>query len=319
MRRIINTTLQSHFTFQPLTLETLNLYNRLTRNMYLESADFSFVNLFIWRHAHQLQYAVDNGFFIPHCNYKGNIFFMTPVGGPREEFIKLCDKLAAYSHSLGHPFQMRTVPEETDCLLLNEASDRYKIMPDRANWDYLYRTQDLLELKGRKYQQKRNQINKFQKQFRYEYIPLLPPLEPAEISACLDLFDRWAEPKKHLLSLEDERQALEEALENMEPLGLKGGALIVEGKFEAFSIGSLLNEETQAPMALIHFEKANPEIPGIYPAINQLFLANAWEDTFYVNRENDLGLPGLRQAKKRYHPVRMVKKYTVIAKQEGSG
>jgi len=92
----------------------------------------------------------------------------------------------------------------------------------------------------------------------------------------------------------------------------------VEGRFEAFSIGSLLNKETQAPIALIHFEKANPEISGIYPAINQLFLANAWKDTLYVNRENDMGLPGLRQAKKRYHPVRMIKKYTVLAKQEES-
>lgn len=310
--------MQPEFTFQPLTLETMALYNRLTRNMYLESADFSFVNLFIWRHAHDLRYTVDHGFFIPYCNYKGDIFFMTPVGGPREEFLTLCDKLAAYSRAAGHPFKMMTVPHETACLLLQEASDRYKIIPDRSNWDYLYRTQDLLELKGRKYQQKRNQIHKFQKQYRYEYVPLLPPLEPEEIRACLDLFDRWAEPKKDLLSPEEERQALEEALANMEPLGLKGGALLVEGKFEAFSIGSLLNEGTETPIAVIHFEKANPEIPGIYPAINRLFLANAWKDTVYVNRENDMGLPGLREAKKRYHPIRMVKKYTVLAKQEES-
>ena len=72
-------------------------------------------------------------------------------------------------------------------------------------------------------------------------------------------------------------------------------------------------------MALIHFEKANPEIPGIHPARNQLFLANAWEDTFYVNRENDPGLPGLRQAKKRYHPVRMVKNIPSLPCRRGSG
>ena len=135
-------------------LDALTLYNRLTRNMYLESSDFSFVNLLIWRHAHQLRYAVDNGFFIPYCNYKGNVFFMTAAGGPREEFVTLCDKLAAYSRSCGHPFKMMTVPEEIACLLLEEASGRYKIIPDHGNWDYLYNTRDLLELKGRKYQQK---------------------------------------------------------------------------------------------------------------------------------------------------------------------
>ncbi len=300
------------FKFQPLTLDTFDLYNRMTRDMYLESSDFSFVNLFIWRHAAQTQYTVDSGFFIPYCNYKGDRFFLTPVGGPLEYFAALCAKLNAYARSRGHAFKMRTVPKEYVCRLLKDAPGRYKIMPDRNNWDYLYRTRDLLLLKGRKYQQKRNQINKFQKLFRYQYQPLLPPLSEAQITACLDLFDRWAEEKKHLPTLAAEKVALQEALAHMEALGLKGGALIVEGKLEAFSIGSLLHKE----IALIHFEKANPELPGIYPVMNRLFLAHAWKDTVYVNRENDMGLPGLRQAKRRYHPLRMVKKYIVLANPE---
>lgn len=243
---------------------------------------------------------------------------MTPVGGPPKKFAAICEKLAAYAHSRGHPYKMRTVPEETACLLHKDAPGLYKIVPNRNNWDYFYSTQDLLELKGRKYQQKRNQINKFQKQYRYQYVPLLPPVHSAHISACLDLFDHWAAEKKHLPSLAEEKTALQEALEHMEQLALRGGALIVEGRIEAFSIGSLLNKDARARIALIHFEKGNPELPGIYPVMNRLFLANAWKDTLYVNRENDMGLPGLRQAKKRYHPVRMVKKYTILANQEES-
>jgi len=237
---------------------------------------------------------------------------MTPVGGPPEKLPALCDKLAAYARSRGHPFKIMTVPKETVYLLHKDAPGRYQIVPNRNNWDYFYRTQDLLALKGRKYQQKRNRINKFQKQYRYQYVPLLPPVHAADISACLDLFDHWAAEKKHLPSITEERIALQEALKHMEPLGLRGGALIVEGKIEAFSIGSLLHKE----IALIHFEKGNPEFPGIYPVMNRIFLANAWKDTLYVNRENDMGLPGLRRAKKRYHPVRMIEKYIVLANQE---
>ena len=99
-----------------------------------------------------------------------------------------------------------------------------------------------------------------------------------------------------------------EAFRNYTQLPLKGGVLKIDGRIQAFAIGTQLNRDT----GLIHFEKANPAFTGIYAAINQLFVANEWSTTRFINREDDMGLPGLRQAKKRYHPFRMIEKYTVV-------
>ena len=83
--------------------------------------------------------------------------------------------------------------------------------------------------------------------------------------------------------------------------------MLVDGNLEAFTLGEKLNADT----AVIHLEKANPEIRGLYAAINQSFLENAWQDTAWVNREQDLGEPGLRKAKLSYHPVGFVRKCRV--------
>jgi len=184
------------------------------------------------------------------------------------------------------------------------SSNRYRIIPDHKFWDYLYRTKDLIELKGRKYQQKRNHINRFQQHYRFIY----HSLQPKHFPACRRLFAEWAAEKGDRPEVEEERMALNEGLDNYNRLQLKGGVLEVEGKIQAFAIGSRLNKDT----AIVHFEKANPAFSGIYSVINQQFIANEWADTRFINREDDMGLPGLRQAKERYHPFRMIEKFTVV-------
>jgi hypothetical protein len=104
--------------------------------------------------------------------------------------------------------------------------------------------------------------------------------------------------------------AVHEALTFFEELGFKGGAILINSVVEAFSLGEPLNED----MAVIHIEKANPEIPGLYAAINQLFCLNAWSEVTYINREQDMGSEGLRKAKESYYPHHMVNKYIVKPK-----
>jgi len=108
-----------------------------------------------------------------------------------------------------------------------------------------------------------------------------------------------------------EDYAIREALTHFEELDYRGGAVEINAEIEAFSLGEPLNPNT----AVIHIEKANPDIPGLYVAINQLFCKNAWSPMEYINREQDLGLEGLRRAKESYHPSHMVNKYTLIPKQ----
>jgi hypothetical protein len=107
-----------------------------------------------------------------------------------------------------------------------------------------------------------------------------------------------------------EDYAIHQALTHFEELDYQGGAIQIDGKIEAFSLGEPLNADT----AVIHIEKANPDIPGLYSAINQYFCTNAWSDMEWINREQDLGIEGLRNAKESYHPHHMVNKYTIRPK-----
>ena len=104
----------------------------------------------------------------------------------------------------------------------------------------------------------------------------------------------------------------ESALTHFEDLGFQGGAIVIDSRLEAFSLGEALNENT----AVIHIEKANPDIPGLYAAMNQRFCQNAWPSMDFINREQDLGLEGLRKAKESYHPHHMTNKYTLVLKEK---
>ena len=107
-----------------------------------------------------------------------------------------------------------------------------------------------------------------------------------------------------------EDRAIYEAISHFKELGFRGGAISIDSKVEAFALGEPLNPDT----AVIHIEKANPDIPGLYAAINQLFCAEEWSGVKYINREQDLGLENLRKAKESYYPDHMVEKYTLIHK-----
>jgi hypothetical protein len=134
-----------------------------------------------------------------------------------------------------------------------------------------------------------------------------------ELVECfLDMQETWCQLKKCEedpgLLMED--YAIYQALTHLDELDLQGGAIIIDDKIEAFTLGEPLNQDT----AVIHIEKANPDIPGLYAAINQLFCSNAWSHMTYVNREQDLGIEGLRTAKQSYSPHHMVNKYIVTRK-----
>lgn len=104
-----------------------------------------------------------------------------------------------------------------------------------------------------------------------------------------------------------EWEAIKKLLQHVERLQVQGGTILIDGKVEAFTIGERLNQTT----AVVHIEKANPKIPGLYSVINQQFCEHAWKDIPYINREQDLGDEGLRRAKLSYHPDRLIEKYRI--------
>lgn len=287
--------------FRPITINDLSLYKKHVHHE-IEVSDLSFVSLYIWKDSYQVKLAEFKDALLFLCVYREETYLLPPLG-TTEAILPLLKEAVSYFHRQEMPFKMKAVPPGTAEFILANLPGRYSLAPDRKNWDYIYLTKDLIELKGRKYQQKRNHLNKFKQTYDYSY----EPLTRKYIDDCFRMFEEWAEDKGDSPTIQEERLALTKALQNMDALQLKGGVLRVNGRVEAFSLGSLLNRET----ALIHFEKANHKLSGIYSVINQHFVEKAWFMTKYINREDDMGVPGLREAKKRYHPARMIEKYVI--------
>jgi hypothetical protein len=186
-----------------------------------------------------------------------------------------------------------------------EPGGRFQLAPDRDNWDYVYERDKLARLPGRAYHSQKNQVNRFTRNHEWEYRRLTPDL----VEGALDLADRWCQERCVLsgpMSL-DETRALKEGLCMADRLGLVGGVIIVGGRVEALAVGERLNRRT----AVVHFEKAHPGVGGLAQLINREFALREFTDCKYFNREQDLGDPGLRQAKERYNPAHMVEKCAV--------
>ena len=169
----------------------------------------------------------------------------------------------------------------------------------------MYLTRDLIELSGKDYRAKRNHLNYLLRSYRITY----EPMDGSNVVACLAMSDEWCAARRceEDLNLASEWGATREALTHFAELRMEGGAVIVNGKVEAFTLGELLNENA----AVVHIEKANTDIRGIYAVVNQQFCEKRWADVPFINREQDLGEPGLRKAKLSYRPTRLVDKFRI--------
>jgi len=182
----------------------------------------------------------------------------------------------------------------------------YVVQTERDNWDYVYLVQNLAGLSGRAYSKKRNQIKKCLQLYDCRYEPITDRL----ISECMTMQEQWCAVRSCSKEpgLCSEFQAIHEMFDNFQELNLIGGCIRVDGTIQAFAVGELLHPGT----AVIHFEKAMPEIIGLGQLINKWFALYGLSDFEFVNREQDLGIPGLRQAKQSYHPHHLVEKCTIF-------
>ncbi len=201
---------------------------------------------------------------------------------------------------------MRLSPASDRPLQKKYASPHYQAIEDIDNSDYVYLTKDLIHLPGNRFHKKKNLFNQFVKKYDFEYKEVDAALAPQ----LLRLQESWCELKDcaNDESLLDEDHAIYQALKFMDVLKFRGAALMIESRVAAFSFGEMLNPDT----AVIHIEKGDPAFTGIYVAMNKLFCENAWSNVTYINREQDLGIEGLRKAKQSYNPHHLVTKYTLI-------
>lgn len=257
----------------------------------------------MWKHRYNPLWAERDGcLLIILYNDAAMPFGLQPVG--KGDKRKALDAITAELRNLSSEVRICRVSEEFIHRYLDH--DNYNFKKDRDNSDYVYATRDLIELAGRKYHRKKNHLNNFLKSYKFEYLEL----NSDTVGRFLELQEEWCRIKDcaQTPALQSEDYAVQTALTHFGELDYKGAALSIDSKIEAFSFGEQLNADT----AVIHAEKANLDIPGLYSAINQVVCSNAWSHLEFINREQDLGIEGLRKAKESYYPHHMVNKYIVF-------
>jgi len=291
--------------FKAIEIQDKPVFDRFLKLDPPETSEMTFTNLFMWRHHYRpVWFSKDDCLLVIFQPKRGDPYGLPPVGSGDKR--KALDFLSQEIRKLTPEVSIRRVGERFVKKDLDPA--KYEREPDRDNSDYVYLTKDLITLSGRKFHRKKNHLNKFIKENVFEYRKL-----DTELVECfMDMQEAWCQmrecvEKPELLA---EDYAIREALTRFGDLNYQGGAIVMNSKVEAFSLGDPLNQDT----AVIHIEKANPDIPGLYAAINQRFCENAWAEKTYVNREQDMGVEGLRKAKESYYPHHMVNKYTLTPK-----
>lgn len=244
---------------------------------------------------------------------KSDVALYMQLRGENRFFLPLTDnlplaieELEEYCYTLGKPLVLEGVPSE-------EAHELkalgYSLERVRNFDDYLYKSENLIKLSGRKLQAKRNHISKFERHYTYTLHPMDKPETRQE---CYQMASTtWlANQGDVTTAMKEELTALHQAFDAWDELGLLGMVICIDHHLSAFTVGEIIDEE----MAIIHFEKGDTTFSGIYSVINQLFCAQYLSDIHYVNRQEDSGVPGLRKAKLSWRPALMVEKYRVYHK-----
>ncbi|MDR0348936.1 MAG: phosphatidylglycerol lysyltransferase domain-containing protein [Tannerella sp.] len=293
--------------FKPVRIEDKALITRFTLTGKHMNCDFAFANMCSWQFYYGSEYAVQDDFLFIRFFLEGRRAYMFPVGeGDITHAIGILEKEAETD---GHRLCMPGITSEVKEQLEKRYPAGFRFIAERDFFDYIYLREDLQYLKGKKYQTKRNHINKFTKLYDYTYVPITREMIPL----CLELEYKWYRTNKTEADAEDlqhENQSMLFALNHFDALGLIGGAIIVNNEIIAFTYGSPVNKHIFA----VHVEKADVQYEGIFSIINQEFVSHLPEQYRYINREEDLGISGLRQAKLSYHPVILLEKSTAIKK-----
>lgn len=274
-------------------------------------SEFTFAGLYLFRHRYGYQVcrtpSVEGGRGLPVFSGRqpedshggsrvrgAERFFLSPLGVPDRDIVRDLFKSHRYWKNIGES----TLPAAREML----EAEGFVIAEDRDNFDYLYLRTDLAELPGKKYHKKRNLVNQFLSAYDHQEWPLTPDLVPL----ALEVLDSWREEKGE----EGDYRSAREALERFGELGMEGALYFIDGKPAAWCLGEGLAGGT---MFAVHFEKAIGAYKGVYQYMNQAFAAMLPPRYVHINREQDLGDPGLRQAKETYRPRGFVKKYAAAA------
>lgn len=292
--------------FKPITLNSLSEIAPYQPQQSYRTCDFSIGGIYMWVDYFGYEYAIcHDTLFIRggEEDHLQNTAFAVPVGAlDLKESIPL---LGAYCRQHGQPLILSAVPEPAAQTIAELYGCPVTELPDWG--DYLYRASDLATLVGHRFNKKRNRVNKFKSTYPdFQYEPVTAQNLP-ELKAFFDRYMQAYHKDSELFAYEESKVA--QVLHEYDRLPFEGGLLRVGGEIAAFSVGEVVNDTL-----IVHIEKARKDIVGAYEAINYFYSAQMAEthpEVQYINREDDAGDPGLREAKLSYNPETILKKYNI--------
>ena len=286
--------------FRDIELSDKDWINSLLTKSNFMSCEYSFANNMAWRRLGDTKICHYGDFYICCSFYDEKPIFTFPAG--EGDYKKLFKELREYSTSLGYPLVISAVNNESLAMLNEVFQNEFTSEKDEDSFDYIYNSKELIELQGKKYHQKRNHLANFYNNNNWSF----EPLNKDNQDECIELSAISYNDKQSYddISSVSEQFAINTFFNNFDNFGLKGGVIRIDGKVVAFSIGEKINSDTFC----IHIEKAIPEIRGAYVAMNNEFAKYAANDCTYINREEDLGIEGLRKSKRSYYPCFQLEK-----------
>ena len=297
--------------FKRAELEDKEIISRYLKHHTSRSCERTFVNVFLWSRQYPVKWAVIEGALVFKSEDDEHVSFAFPAGDD-DSVKKAMEFMKNYSEQRGFPFTMYNITPDNFAKLEEWYPGRFQVEYDRDYADYVYETEKLATLSGKKLHGKRNHINKFKAMYdgRWSY----EAMSETNLEECFQMALKWRNENG---CEEDEEKNAEmcvtlNALRLFKELELVGGVLKIDGEVAAFTLGEPVCSDT----FVVHIEKAYADVRGAYPMINQQFLEHEVSGYPYVNREDDTGDEGLRQAKLSYHPVFMVEKGTAVLRGE---
>ena len=281
--------------FRPITAADADLLRSFTMESKCMNCDMNVANLCGWQFLYHTEYAVVEGFLVLRFVLDGHITYMKPIG--KGDLRSVLELLMADARSLGDTLRVACVCPCAQALMDESMPGAFTYTINRDKSDYLYLRERLVTLSGKKLQPKRNHISKFKRTYpNYEYRPLTSDLVPD----CIRLGEEWCRTNDSCMqyAMQAEQKMIAYALQHIEELHIVGGTLFVEGQMVAFTFGARINAEAFD----VCVEKADTTFEGSYAMINSEFVSRLPEEIIYINREEDLGLEGLRKAKLSYYP-----------------
>ena len=278
-------------TFHPLTFCDREAMQAVTLHSGRRNCNYTFANLVGWQFWYNTEVCVLENTVVLRYTFDGQWAYMVCTAEALS--LELIEELLDDSHG---DLTLRGL-EDSQVAQLSILNSKFSITTEsvRDQYDYIYRRADLATLHGRHLDAKRNHINRFRAEHPdFEY----RPLTPESFDECRRLTEIWQEDKAASDTIDAEHRVMETIFSNWDALGMTGGSIFVDGRMVAFTYGSAVTTDTLD----VCVEKADRHVEGAFAIINQQFAEHLPEQYIYLNREEDMGIPGLRQAKLSYHP-----------------